>query len=373
MLSFWERESFSSYDLIVIGAGITGLSTAASFKEKHPGASVLVIERGTLPSGASTKNAGFACFGSISELAQDRKALGDEGMVSLVNRRWSGLQKTIRRLGESNIGLIKQGGFELLKPATDYYLDEIDGLNTLLEPLFKKPVFSNASDQLQHFGFGQTSSLVFNQYEAQLDTGKLMKSLWQYCGQHGVQMITGTKVQQLSETETGTTITTDNFTFTAKAVAICTNAFAPELIKEPLNIQPGRGMVLLVKPDAPLPFRGTFHYDEGYYYFRDFEDKIIFGGGRNLAINQEKTTDFGINEVIEIKLLQDLKEVILPQTAFEIEMKWSGIMAFGDTKAPIVKKLASGQYLGARLGGMGVALGSLIGEELATQISQDHF
>ena len=59
MQSFWERESFAQYDLIVIGAGITGLSTAASFKEKHPAADVLVIEQGTLPLGASTRNAGF--------------------------------------------------------------------------------------------------------------------------------------------------------------------------------------------------------------------------------------------------------------------------------------------------------------------------
>ena len=373
MFSFWERESFSYHDLIIVGAGITGLSTAASFKEKHPNASVLVIERGTLPTGASTKNAGFACFGSISELVQDRKSLGDDGMVSLVNRRWSGLQKTISRLGESTIGLIKQGGYELLKPETEFYLEEIEGINSLLASIFEQPVFSNASNQLKHFGFEQTSSLIFNQYEAQLHTGKLLKSLWQYCGQLGIQILTGTQVKQLHESETGTIVETPNFSFISKAVAVCTNAFTSELINEPLDIQPGRGMVLLVKPKAQLPFRGTFHYEEGYYYFRDFEDKIIFGGGRNLALEAEKTTNFGINELIEKKLLQDLENIILPHSAFEIEMKWSGIMAFGDTKAPIVKKLAPRQYLGARLGGMGVALGSLVGEELATQISQDHF
>ena len=373
MLSFWERESFTSYDLIVIGAGITGMSTAASFKEKHPNASVLIIERGALPTGASTKNAGFACFGSISELAIDRKTLGDDGMLSLVNRRWSGLQKTISRLGESNIGLLKQGGYELLREETNYYLNYMDEVNTILKPLFKEPVFVDATDRLKPFGFGETSSMVFNPYEAQLHTGKLIKSLWKYCGELGIQIITGTSVNEIQEDEQGVTIISTAHNFQSKAVAICTNAFTPALIKEQLNIQPGRGMVMLIKPTKPLPFKGTFHYDEGYYYFRDFEDHVIFGGGRNLAIEEENTTEFGLNAKIEEKLLADLKNIILPNIDFEVEMKWSGIMAFGDTKAPIVKKLATRQYLGVRLGGMGVALGSLVGEELATEISQNHF
>jgi glycine/D-amino acid oxidase-like deaminating enzyme len=63
MLSLWEKQSFLEYDVIVVGAGITGLSTAVSIKEKNPKISVLVVERGILPTGASTKNAGFACFG----------------------------------------------------------------------------------------------------------------------------------------------------------------------------------------------------------------------------------------------------------------------------------------------------------------------
>tara|TARA_B100001245_G_C22881901_1_gene424174 strand:+ start:167 stop:1288 length:1122 start_codon:yes stop_codon:yes gene_type:complete len=373
MLSFWERESFTSYDLIVIGAGITGMSTAASFKEKHPAANVLIIERGTLPTGASTKNAGFACFGSISELAIDRKTLGDDGMSSLVSRRYAGLQKTISRLGESNIGLLKQGGYELLREDTNYYLDHMDEVNRILKPLFNKPVFVDATERLKNFGFGQTSSIVFNPFEAQLHTGKLMKSLWQYCGELGIQIITGTKVEEILDDANGVRIISPAHSFHSKAVAICTNAFTPALIKEQLNIQPGRGMVMLINPKKPLPFQGTFHYDEGYFYFRNFEDRVIFGGGRNVAIEEENTTEFGLNAIIEEKLLEDLKNIILPNIDFEVEMKWSGIMAFGDTKAPIVKKLASRQYLGVRLGGMGVALGSLVGEELASEISQNHF
>ena len=34
MLSFWEKQSFQNFDIIIVGAGVVGLSTAASIKEK---------------------------------------------------------------------------------------------------------------------------------------------------------------------------------------------------------------------------------------------------------------------------------------------------------------------------------------------------
>ena len=53
---------------------------------------------------------------------------------------------------------------------------------------------------------------------------------------------------------------------------------------------------------------------------------------------------------------------------FEIEHRWSGIMGVGQQKKPIVKQLSNNVYCGVRLGGMGVAIGSLIGKELADLI-----
>ena len=71
-LSYWERESFfRDIDVAVIGSGIVGLSAALRARELAPSARIAVLERGALPIGASTRNAGFACFGSVSELLDD--------------------------------------------------------------------------------------------------------------------------------------------------------------------------------------------------------------------------------------------------------------------------------------------------------------
>ena len=66
--SYWERTAFiDNADIIIIGSGLVGLSAALHLKKQAPALNVLVLERGFLPTGASTKNAGFACFGTISE------------------------------------------------------------------------------------------------------------------------------------------------------------------------------------------------------------------------------------------------------------------------------------------------------------------
>ena len=91
----------------------------------------------------------------------------------------------------------------------------------------------------------------------------------------------------------------------------------------------------------------------------------MFGGGRNLDFNAEETSEFGQTEIIQTQLEEILKTVILPNTNFEIEHRWSGIMGVGNQKKAIVKQLSENVFCGVRLGGMGVAIGSLVGKELA--------
>ena len=84
-LSVWESESFfAPKDFIVIGSGFTGLWSAYYLKKRYPDKSVVILERGIIPSGASSRNAGFACFGSFTELESDTQQHGENEMLQLV-------------------------------------------------------------------------------------------------------------------------------------------------------------------------------------------------------------------------------------------------------------------------------------------------
>ncbi len=366
MLSVWEQRSFQSYDVIIVGAGISGLSTAASLLEATPDLRVLVLERGLLPSGASTRNAGFACFGSLTELLTDVDVMGWDAMLQLVERRWRGLEKTTDRLGAEAIDLQRKGGWEMLyAPASDFH-DQMAQINNYLRAIFREDVFSDRSAELSKFGLKGFQGMLYNEFEGQLDTGKLIASLWKYVTSRGAMVLTSCPVTHFESEEDSVLVHTPSMDFSCQQLILCTNAFTKELMD--VDLVPGRGTVLVVEPEEPLRLEGTYHYDEGYFYLRDFYRRIIFGGGRNIDKDTEETTDLRVNPMILSRLCEDLDHKILPGQKYRITDQWSGIMAFGENKQPIVQRVDERVSLGVRLGGMGVAIGSIVGHELAEMV-----
>lgn len=368
-LSYWEIQSFLSYDVIIVGAGITGLSTAISLKEKSAGLSVLVLEKSLFPSGASTKNAGFACFGSLSELLADIELMGAEQSVALVQQRWQGLQKLRSRFTDAQLGYESLGGYELVKHSQPNYLDRLEEVNSLLHPIFETPVFKDESDQLSEKGFSKSTfrNLIFNPFEGQIDTGKTIAALWEKASALGVKILTGAAVNKVAEGVVYVSSGETQTIFNASKVVLTTNAFTKRLFPE-IELQPGRGQVLITKPIKNLKCKGTFHVDEGYFYFRNVGNRLLLGGGRNLDFKGEQTTEFGNNHTIEKHLKQMLANDILPEVDFEIEHQWSGIMAFGSDKQPILKWVDVHTLAAVRLGGMGMAIGSALGDEASVWV-----
>jgi glycine/D-amino acid oxidase-like deaminating enzyme len=376
MLSFWERKNFIHYDYIIIGGGITGLSAACAIKEKSPKASVLVLERGLLPIGASTKNAGFACIGSFTEKLSDLALMGENDFMQLIEKRWIGLYLLRKRLGDDHLDFQNNGGFELILQRNSINNDQLYDMNTLLHRIFNNKVFYDKPDLVERFGLNKemVKTVVMNPFEGQIDTGRMMQSLTNYAGLLQVRMITGAQVEQVTEHGNGVEVAVKSLdgsalTFTAEKVSYCTNAFSKQFFPD-LDLEPGRGQVICTSPIEGLKLKGVYSFDEGYYYFRNFEDRIIFGGGRNMDFEAEKTTDFTPNANILKQLEFYLAEMIIPNQPFTIEQNWTGIMAFGKNKLPHVQKITERQYIAARLNGMGISLGSKIADELATLLIQ---
>ena len=365
-LSYWEIKNwFTGVDYTIVGSGIVGLHTALRLRERFPHSKILILEKGPLPQGASTKNAGFACFGSISEIIDDLKNHTEEEVVALIQKRWEGLQLLRKRVGDTALDFKPYGGYELfLEDDTSGYqecLRKLPFINEVLRPLFKTDVFAKEIDR---FGFkGTQEYLIFNPFEGQVDTGNMMQALLKQAAENNILILNCQNVTGFEEKADHVQVSLDNFTFNTKKLLFATNGFASKLTNN--AVKPARAQVLITEPIPNLDIRGTFHLDKGYYYFRNINDRILFGGARNLDINGETTTEFGETELIQNRLEQLLKEVILPNTDFTIAHRWSGIMGMGSHKKPIVEQVSQHVYCGVRLGGMGVAIGSMIGAELA--------
>ncbi|MCZ2082868.1 MAG: FAD-binding oxidoreductase [Flavobacteriales bacterium] len=365
--SIWELETFyRKRDIIIIGAGFTGLWTAISIKEKHPEKSVLVLERSAIPIGASSRNAGFACFGSLTELIADSEKMGWQKTVELVKMRFDGLQKIKNYFKSETIDFELCGGYEILNDGS--VLSQLDEVNERLKNITGIPeTYFLSNSKIAEFGLGKTNTLIENTLEGSLHSGKLLQQLLQKCYDLKIEFLFGTEVLAINESSASVKLSTKNIELETDKLVIATNAFTKKLFPE-IDLIPARGQILVTEPIPDLKLKGTFHYDEGFYYFRNLGSHVLLGGGRNQDFKNEETTEFSTSEFLQNHLEQFLKDVILPHQNFKIAHRWSGIMAVGNEKSPIIKKISERQIAAVRLSGMGVALAPKVGELVAYMI-----
>ncbi len=371
MISYWEQQSFLQYDYIVVGSGIVGLSVAIELRQRFAHKSILILERGIFPAGASSRNAGFACMGSLTELLDDARHMPMDAVLQLFEQRKKGLELLRKRLGDDAIGYEDSGSYELIRDEEMQQLDEMDEMNKLLLPVNGRPTYSLAPEKVSEFGFNRNMirTLVRTEGEGALHTGKMMRNLLQLALTKGIMLKTGVWVREFEEhaqkvdvhIEGG--VLSEKIKLSCEHLFLCTNAFTRQLLPN-ADVRPGRGQVLITEPVPHLPFRGIFHLEQGYYYFREIEGRVLFGGGRNLDFEGEATTELELNTMIQEDLEDKLRHIILPDYGeVKIENRWAGIMAFGPHKCPVVSRFGERVAGIFRLGGMGVALGSFVARQ----------
>ncbi len=376
-VSIWEKETFyAPQDVIIIGSGFVGLWSAFYLKKNNPRLKITIVERGIIPTGASSRNAGFACFGSLSEIVADGRAMGTEKMLALVEMRYKGLERIQKHFKDSMIDFEMCGGYELYGNNDKINAEELqykfDYINSLLRRITgTKRTYKLADHSIENFGFGQTKHLVKNSLEGFLHSGKLLTALLQRVQGMGVQVFTSLEVNKIEKHDHHHAISFQNhpLLFKAHKLILCTNAFTKMLLPD-IDIVPARGQVILTSPIEGLPWKGSFHSDEGYYYFRNLGNRILLGGARNKAFEEEETLDMQTSEQIQLELENYLQKVILPgyKKGFAIESRWAGIMAMGSEKSPIVRNLGNDIFCAVRMSGMGVALAPVIGQQVAQMV-----
>jgi len=364
--SYWEEESFlKNIDYTVIGSGIVGLTCALELRRLNPNSKIVILERGFLPTGASTKNAGFTCFGSPSELLDDLSKSKETDVFQLVENRVNGLSKLRALVGDANMDYKEYGSYELFDNPAIYEscISQLEYLNKQLHKTFNATtfeVFTNATA----FGLDKNSLLIKNNFEGQINTGKMMKKLLHLTRGGNIEILNGFNVTDFEFKQNRWDVYSPEVVLKTNKLILCNNAFASKFYPE-FDLKPARAQVLITKPIEGLKLKGCFHMDEGYYYFRNVGNRVLFGGGRNLDFEAEETFEMKTTEKIQKELNHLLETKILPNQTFEIEKSWAGIMGVGSSKTTHIKQLNEGLFCAVRMGGMGIALGTNVGQEVA--------
>lgn len=371
-LSYWEKEYwYQTYDYLIIGAGIVGLTTAMYLIDTNPEASILIVERGALPSGASTKNAGFTCFGTVGEIIDDLNYNSEEDVFNTIHARWQGLKRLHSLTSDVSIDYKKTGGTEVFlnEEGYEFCYDQLGKVNTIIEAAtgVKNVIGSQKLDM-----GGLYKHCLYNRYEGQLNPVLMIKSFIKKLRVKGVAFKYNTRVTDYHKNNENVKVSIQGQqNLQCNNLVVCTNAFTSSLINI-ADVIPARNQVLVTESIPNLSLEGTYHYNKGFVYFRNIgHNRMLIGGARHLDAEVEQTSNFGANESI-INYLRDFLENIILGHSCSIDYKWSGIIATGQSKQPIISKIDDSIYAGIRLGGMGIAIGSNVGFELSQVLRQTY-
>lgn len=365
-LSWWERSVlFRPFDFIVLGAGLIGKQIALRLAEKHPAAHIALVDKYAIPYGASTRNAGFACFGSVGEILDDLSKSNKDEVLSLLHKRRTGIKLLAEDFGKEAIGFRQTGSFEIFRDKSEMELvcEHVNSVNGMIRDTGgPDAVFEiRSSDGL---GMNVLEKMVFNPFEGMLNTGLLNEVVSDRVHRAGVIPLYGLEISDMQINGSGMNLyCTDGSELKANLLIVATNAYTGKLMPE-LDVEPARGQIIVTSEFDGLPFDGIFHEDKGYIYFRNLGNRILIGGARNLFRDREKTFDFSGSEELRSYLETYLREVIVPGKEFKTQMHWSGIMAMGSERIPLVRKLNEHMVICVRMGGMGVALGPVLSREV---------
>jgi gamma-glutamylputrescine oxidase len=375
-LSIWEKESFyAPQDIIIVGAGLMGLWAALELKKGNEHLRITLVERNTTPLGASTRNAGFACFGSPTELIHDAETMGTDAMLAIVEMRYKGIEKIKQHFSHVQTQFDQCGGYECINKNYSHWNElagKIEWLNRLLKDITgNEKIFSESNSKLAEFGLQGFDALIENPSEAALHSGSLLQALTQKVQSAGIHILYGIEITGYSKLGSPISIQTNQqISLSAQQVLFCTNAFTQTLVPE-LPVTPARGQVIVTSPIENLGMKGTFHFDEGFYYWRNLGNRILIGGARNAAIEEEETRDLSGSLVVKNALELFLQNHLQPKYQYTIEHHWSGIMGFTADKKPFVGKVSAGVFAAIACNGMGVALTPMMAEKAATMMTNE--
>ena len=376
--SYWEADTYyRRCDALVVGGGLVGLQTALALRDRRPGWRICIVERADPPAGASTRNAGFACVGSLGELADDVAEIGFDATVELVARRHEGLRLLRQRLGDVAMDYRHAGNLELFRTdeREEYAraLELLPRMNAALaERLRTQAPFAVDADAGRRLGLSLAGA-IRNALEGHLHPGRMTQGLVGLARRGDVAIRRDAVVELAGQSGDYVVRLAGGGELQADRLVLATNAFAARLLPN-LGIRPALNQVIVTAPLPELRLGIPVHLERGYGYARPMPNGgLLVGGFRHRFGASAKTDAFGL----DVELGRHLRTVAAWLTGGDasaggqqawvprIEYEWSGVLGLGSDRDPRVRVTAEGIVVAAGLGGMGVALGSLLADEAA--------
>ena len=371
---YWTASSvFAAYDVVIVGGGFTGLCTGITLLKHAPKLRIAILESELLGTRASSRNAGFVCFGSPSELQRDIETHGHEQVIALLRLKLKGVKVLTQYLQTRKASYHRAPAYELLMSdfpeAREKALDSLDSLNKVFHTAIGVSDYFKQNPALtKQYGLAGLGEVISMKYEAQVNPAHVVAALTLLFKNLGGIFLNGCTAQHYHRNHDKIVVQTTFGELKTDHMVIASNAFAP-ILQPKSKIQPNRAQVLVTSPLSKMPFNGNYHVNFGYLYFRNVEgNRLLLGGARNVDLLTEQTAELGLNSEIQAWLVDFLQSKLLQGIPHTIEAQWSGIMGFGSELFPTHEEVEEDVFMAAGMNGMGTALGPALGYETAMKI-----
>lgn len=269
-------------DLLVVGAGYTGLWTALHAAQRRPGARIVLIDAERVGWAASGRNGGFvdASLTHGRENGKSRWPNDIDQLDQLGLENLDGMQAEIEQLG-LDVEWQRTG---VLSVATEpHQVDWLRGAADDGEGSFLD--LRQIRDEIHSVSY--LAGLFSPDTCAIVHPAKLAFELARACREAGVEVYEHTAAQSLHSDAGEVSVTTPGGVITARQVVLATNAFPSLLKRNRLHTVPVYDYVLSTEPlgDAQLDrigWRGRQGVsdcaNQFHYYRLSADNRIVFGG-----------------------------------------------------------------------------------------------
>ncbi|MBI5935718.1 MAG: FAD-dependent oxidoreductase [Chloroflexi bacterium] len=278
--------SSTSADLVIVGAGFTGLWAALLAKEVDASRDVIILEAGETASGASGRNGGFVNASLTHGFVNGLERWPNEirSLLALGHANLNAIESTVARLG-IDCDLLRSG--ELTVATEPYQLDEMRA----------EPAIAAAyGETIQWFEREETRALVnsstylgalYDPSVIMLNPARLAWGLRKACLDAGVRIHESTSVTALEREENLIVARTAHGQVRARRVALATNAFPPLLKRLSHYIVPVYDYALVTEPLSAAQResigwknrQGVGDAGNLFHYYRTTADGRVLWGG----------------------------------------------------------------------------------------------
>ncbi len=352
-VSFWQDSGSSNRiqkDIVIIGGGLAGLSTAYWLQQEDPTLEIALVEKYEIGDGASGRNAGFITCGSV------------EHFNRLVEKHGREEAALIWGFSETNLNLLKE---HIIKGSEDELLFEHNGSFSLASTDTEFKELTEASNLMKSFDInvekvdeedikkrlGAEGFVGGIKYidDATVNPLKMLRMMRTKIEQHEKNHIEFFENHEVSriETENGNKVVhTKKNRIEAPIVVYATNGYSPlldDFFKD--KIFPTRGQILMTEKVPPF-MEAACYANFVLDYFRQLPTgELLIGGFRQLQKDVETGYSDQTTETIQKALEEFLQTHIPPVRPASITHRWSGIMGFSVDGQPMVGALPTDPQL----------------------------